>query len=133
MRTKGSCLCGEVRFEIAGDFEHFFVCHCSWCRKDTGSAHAANLFTKISALTWLSGKELVRDFNLPSTHHTKSFCSHCGSALPNTTIGGDICMVPAGSLDDSVALKPEAHIYMDSRADWEDAMASIKSYPEFPQ
>ena len=40
----GSCLCGEIRFEIEGEFELFYLCHCEYCRKDTGSAHAANLF-----------------------------------------------------------------------------------------
>ena len=43
-RHSGACLCGAVHFEIEGDFERFFLCHCEYCRKDTGSAHAANLF-----------------------------------------------------------------------------------------
>jgi len=46
----GSCLCGEVRFEIEGEFERFYLCHCEFCRKDTGSAHAANLFSSTAAL-----------------------------------------------------------------------------------
>lgn len=133
MTMKGSCLCGEVTFEIEGDFERFFLCHCSYCRKDTGSAHAANLFTNIGALRWLSGKEKVKDFNLNSTRHVKSFCSECGSALPNTKMGGDLCIVPAGCLDDEVTLKPEAHIFTDSQANWEKELGSIKCYPGFPQ
>ena len=40
----GTCLCGAVRFEISGSFERFYLCHCSRCRKGSGSAHAANLF-----------------------------------------------------------------------------------------
>jgi len=50
----GSCLCGEVRFEIVGNFERFFLCHCGRCRKDTGSAHAANLFSSTAKVHWLS-------------------------------------------------------------------------------
>ncbi|RPH66319.1 MAG: aldehyde-activating protein, partial [Hyphomicrobiales bacterium] len=49
-RHLGSCLCGDVRFEIAGDFEKFYLCHCSRCRKDTGSAHGANLFASAARL-----------------------------------------------------------------------------------
>jgi hypothetical protein len=41
----GSCLCGEVRYAISGSFDRFYLCHCAHCRKDTGSAHAANLFS----------------------------------------------------------------------------------------
>ncbi|MCI3132528.1 GFA family protein [Phenylobacterium aquaticum] len=55
--TAGSCLCGGIAFEISGPFEAFFLCHCSRCRKDTGSAHAANLFSSTAKLTWLSGQD----------------------------------------------------------------------------
>ena len=54
MKYKGSCLCGEITFEIIGEFESFFLCHCERCRKDTGSAHAANLFSSSARLIWLS-------------------------------------------------------------------------------
>ena len=40
--TTGKCLCGVVQFRISGEFESFFLCHCSRCRKDSGSAHSAN-------------------------------------------------------------------------------------------
>lgn len=132
MTIKGSCLCGDVAFEIEGDFERFFICHCSYCRKDTGSAFASNLFTRIKFLKWLSGRENVRDYHLESTRHVKSFCSNCGSALPNTKMGGDICMVPAGCIDGDIHIKPEAHIFTDSRASWENALEAIKCYPGFP-
>ncbi len=132
MTIEGSCLCGEVTFEIEGEFERFFVCHCSYCRKDTGSAHAANLFAKNSVLRWLTGQANVKSFNLNSTHHVKSFCSNCGSALPSTKMGGDVYIVPAGCLDGEVGMKPEAHIFTASQASWEKELGSIKCYPGFP-
>jgi len=82
MKYKGSCLCGEVTFEIEGEFENFFLCHCERCRKDTGSAHAANLFSSTAKLRWLSGEDKAKIFNYRSEGHIKSFCSNCGSALP---------------------------------------------------
>jgi hypothetical protein len=66
----GSCLCGAVRFKVTGAFERFYLCHCSLCRKDTGSAHAANLFSSTAKLAWLSGQEQVRTFILAHTRHT---------------------------------------------------------------
>ena len=133
MTIGGSCLCGAVSFEIAGEFDRFFICHCKYCQKDTGSAHAANLFTTASSLRWLSGHEKVIDFNLETTRHVKSFCSCCGSALPNTKMGGDICVVPAGCLDDPVPIKPQAHIFTNSKASWEKELQSITSFPDFPK
>ena len=131
MTIAGSCLCGDVRFEVEGEFEHFYLCHCSYCRKDTGSAHAANLFSSRAKLTWISGKDKVKDFNLPSTRHVKSFCSNCGSALPNTLMGGGIVMVPAGSLDSKIPVKPDAHIFIASRAEWDEGLEHIEKMDTF--
>src|SRR3984885_6959493 len=69
----GSCLCGAVRFEVEGGFQRFYLCHCGHCRKDSGSAHAANLFASGANLRWVTGKDQVRCFTLPSTRHSKCF------------------------------------------------------------
>ena len=76
----GSCLCGAVRFEVLGEFERFFLCHCGRCRKDTGSAHAANLFSSTATVTWLSGEAKVKTFRVPATRHEKSGPAPGGSS-----------------------------------------------------
>ncbi|BCP52929.1 aldehyde-activating protein [Kaistia sp. 32K] len=124
-RHAGSCLCGEVRFEVDGDFQSFFLCHCSRCRKDTGSAHAANLFSTTAQLTWLSGEPKVRTFRLPSTRHQRSFCSDCGSALPGLQMNGALLAVPAGSLDSAIEIRPNAHILVADRAEWDDHLEDV--------
>src|ERR1700732_2607627 len=124
-RYAGSCLCGEVRFDVAGEFDHFYLCHCEYCRKDTGSAHAANLFSSSAALKWISGADKVKHFNLPSTRHSRSFCGTCGSALPMVQMGGKLIVVPAGSLDTDVPIKPDAHIFVASRAGWGEGVERV--------
>ena len=114
----GSCLCGDVRFEIAGDFERFFLCHCGRCRKDTGSAHAANLFSGTAKVRWLSGETKIKTFRVPSTRHERSFCAECGSALPSVQMDGALLVVPAGSLDSAIGIRPDAHIHVASDATW---------------
>ncbi|ROH90942.1 GFA family protein [Stagnimonas aquatica] len=128
----GSCLCGQVRFEVQGAFERFFLCHCSHCRKDSGSAHAANLFSSTASLQWLTGQESVRSFNLPATRHTRSFCTACGSALPYADAAGGFLVVPAGSLDSELRRRPDAHLFTASRAAWDQGLESIPSFPGFP-
>ena len=128
----GSCLCGQVRFEIEGDFASFFLCHCEYCRKDTGSAHAANLFSSTASLKWLSGREQVREFNLPATRHAKSFCSVCGAAMPGQQAGGTLLVVPAGSLDSGIPIRPNAHIFVASRAGWDVDLQMLPSFDRFP-
>lgn len=121
----GQCLCGAVKFQISGDFEHFFLCHCSRCRKDTGSAHSANLSSSTAKITWLSGEEGIRSFKLSGSQHAKSFCAECGSALPSIQMNGDLLVVPAGSLDTRIGKRPDAHICYASRAHWDEDLSDL--------
>jgi hypothetical protein len=127
---QGSCLCQAARFEVVGSFESFFLCHCSYCRKDTGSAHAANLFAPSATLKWLTDTQTVRVYPLPNTRHVKSFCTTCGSALPNDHNG--FVVVPAGSLDTPVTLTPTAHLFMASRAEWDQDLHTAQQFATFP-
>lgn len=128
----GSCLCGTVRFEVKGEFDSFYLCHCRHCQKDTGSAHAANLFSKSAELRWLSGTDAVTSFQLSGTCHRKSFCSRCGSALPSTEAAG-VLVVPAGCLDTAVGLSPTAHLFIGSKADWEKELEEVPTFEALPE
>ncbi len=132
-KSNGSCLCGKVSFEILGEFESFFLCHCKYCQKDTGSAHAANLFSQNAEIKWLKGKEEVKTFNLPSTRHIKSFCKECGSALPTEQKEEKLLVVPAGSLDSEISIRPKAHIFCSSEPSWSKDLISIDKFQKFPE
>lgn len=130
--TTGSCQCGTVAFQISGEFESFFLCHCKRCQKDTGSAHAANLFSTSAAITWVSGRESVQTYRVPETRHEKSFCIKCGSAVPAVHQEGALLQVPAGSLDSPVTIRPNAHICCASRADWDNGLEEIAKIDGLP-
>jgi len=132
-KHSGSCLCGQVRFEVEGAFESFYLCHCEYCQKDTGSAHAANLFSSHARLHWISGEHNVRTFDLPSTRHSKSFCATCGSALPKLQMNGTLLAVPAGSLDSDVSIRPTAHIFVASKANWDDGLERVPRVERLPE
>ncbi|MDV7105553.1 GFA family protein [Vibrio sp. TH_r3] len=128
----GSCLCGTVSFSIKGEFDSFYLCHCHYCQKDTGSAHAANLFSQSAQLVWQSGFDAVTSFTLPDTRHSKSFCKFCGSALPNTQNEG-LLVVPAGCLDTDISMLPTAQIFSSCKASWAaelDRVAQFEGLPE---
>lgn len=131
-KLQGSCLCGEVKYEIEGEFESFFLCHCKHCQKDTGSAHAANAFSTRAKLSWLGGEKNVTAYNLPNTRHVKAFCKTCGSAMPNIQMGGKLLVVPAGSLDSEVRLTPNAHIFYASRAVWDENLEKVLKIDKLP-
>ncbi|MDJ1463837.1 GFA family protein [Nitratireductor sp. GZWM139] len=131
-KNEGSCQCGAVKFQISGPFESFFLCHCSRCRKDTGSAHAANLFSTVAKITWLSGEDRIKTYRVPESRHEKSFCSECGSAVPGIQMDGALLVVPAGSLDTPVDIRPNAHICLSSRANWDDGLDEVSRLEGLP-
>jgi hypothetical protein len=129
---KGSCLCGSVKFEVAGEPKRFYHCHCSRCRKATGTGHATNLFMQPGTLQWLAGEDQVRAFKVPQAmRFTNNFCGTCGGRLPRQAKDSDIVMIPTGSLDDEPPLKPQARIFSASRASWSCTGDELPVYPEY--
>ncbi len=128
----GSCLCGTVSFQVKGEFDSLYLCHCHYCQKDTGSAHAANLFSHSAELVWQSGSDAVTSFTLPGTRHSKSFCKLCGSALPKTQAAG-LLVVPAGCLDTEVSISPTAQIFTSRKAAWLKASGEEPTFEELPE
>jgi len=74
---------------------------------------------KAAAFRWLRGEELVVRYDLPTARSfATSFCQRCGSPLPHLTRSGREAIVPAGTFDDDVRVKPQRHLHWASRADW---------------
>jgi hypothetical protein len=102
-----------------------FVLACKSCAPHTER-------TQTAALKWLSGEDQVRVFNLPSTRHRNSFCSTCGSALPDLQMNGALLKVPTGSLDTEVRVRPDAHIFCASKASWDEALDKVSKAAKLP-
>ena len=115
----GSCLCGAVHYRVRGPWLRFLHCHCSRCRKVTGTGHASNIFTHSQNFRWVQGEGEVRRYELPTAaRFTNTFCSQCGSRLPSVSRDGKSVNVPAGSLDEAPDAMPQGRIYWGSRMPW---------------
>ena len=132
-KVTGSCLCGEIKYEVSGKVERFYHCHCQRCRKATGAEHGSNLLiTPISSIKWLQGKELLNKYKVPEAERFfNCFCTNCGSAMPREVPELDGVLIPAGSLDSPAPIHPSARIFWDSRADWTstDELPVFAEYP----
>ena len=132
-KVSGSCLCREVRFEITGNMGVFQYCHCSRCRKFTGSAHAANLFVSPDDFRWLSGEDKVGRYDPENTRYFATcFCKKCGSSLPWLSKSGQVVIVPAGTLDEDPEIRPTQNIFYGSRPDWYTHASSLPEHEEMP-
>jgi len=133
MEYLGSCLCKGIKFKVTGDFENFYLCHCRYCRKDTGSAHAANLFSTTAKLEWIKKETEIKAYQPPKSNHVKAFCTNCGSALPNVQMNGTLLVVPAGCLDTKLEKQPDAHIFISNKASWDESLEKIRKFGRFPE
>jgi hypothetical protein len=132
--VNGSCLCGEVAYEIEEPFKIFQYCHCSRCRKFTGSAHASNLFVPPEQFKWTRGEKFVGRYEHPEAKYFASnFCKQCGSSLPWAVQGGKNIVVTAGTLDGDPGIKPMWNIFWKSKAPWLEETCNLPKYDEFPE
>ena len=112
---KGSCLCGAVRFEVAGDLPPPDACHCVQCRKQSGHFFASTdvpraAFTVDGAdkVTWFASSERVR----------RGFCSVCGSTLFWDPIRRDFIGIAMGAFDTPTATRLRMHIFVAEKGDY---------------
>jgi hypothetical protein len=126
-------LCGAVSYRITKPYVWFHYCHCSRCRKASGSAHSANLLITADQIQWLAGENAVGRFELPGAKSfSTTFCTTCGSALPWRTKNGRWVVVPVGSLDDDPGAQPERNIFWESRSAWYVPVEELPSFAEIP-
>lgn len=129
---QGSCLCGGVRFEIARAVGPFELCHCSRCRKASGTAFVAGLGVRTEDFRLIAGRELIRTFDAPILErppaYRNSFCSRCGSPVPNPAPDAAWFEIPAGALAGDPGLRPDKHIFVELKAPW---FAITDELPQF--
>ncbi len=131
--VEGTCLCGTVGYRIRSEIVGFQYCHCSRCRRFTGSAHASNCFVRPDALEWTSGEDRVGTFILDAEPgFPTAFCRNCGSSLPAMSTTGRYWVIPAGTLSEDPGLRPSQIIFWGSRAPWFVDGSQLPRHDELP-
>ena len=130
--TRGSCLCAGVGFVITEPARIARYCHCGRCRKARAAAHAANLLVPEAALAFTRGAERLRSYKIPEAlRFTQSFCGDCGGKLPRVDPERKLAVVPMGALDDDPGIRPQAHIFVASKAAWDEISDDLPQHPEY--
>lgn len=128
---KGQCLCAAVEFELDTPVPNLYQCHCSLCRRVSGSASNSALIIPAAQFHWIKGAQSISHFE-NSSGFKSDFCASCGSPLPNLTREDQCYWVPVGLLDDSEQLSIAAHLYIGSKARWDSPAASGEHFDEMP-
>ena len=128
---KGSCLCGNVVFEIAQAVGPFEVCHCNRCRKVSGSNGMAALGVLAKDYRLLSGADLITTYQVPILYEPPAyetyFCRNCGSPTPPPS-PTEFFEIPAGLLDTDPGQKPDKHVFVEFTPAWEQISDDLPQY-----
>ena len=115
---RGRCLCGSVQYEIRGEVGPIDLCHCSYCRRASGSAFASNASIHRADFSLNSGEELIREYEA-SPGKFRSFCGRCGSPLYARHVKApDWLRIRCGTLTDDPGSRPQGHYDVASKAPW---------------
>ncbi len=115
----GHCNCGAVRFEITQRPAGVYVCHCSICRRATGSNGIAVVVVPNEHFRWTAGQDQITAWTKPDSAWETWFCRSCGSRVPGRNDDARI-FVPAGLLGrDADDLSVLHHIFVGSKAGWD--------------
>lgn len=128
---KGRCLCGHVAFEVDACRLALYRCHCTLCRRQSGTASNCAAIVPSSRFRWLGGADSITSWRKPSGYRS-DFCAHCGSPVPNPLLGRDAFWVPAGLLDDTGTLEIVADFHLASRAAWDAMPVPGRHFDDLP-
>lgn len=129
----GSCLCGEVAYEVRAAPPRMYHCHCSRCRRGRSAAHATNAMVKIEDFAFTRGEERVLAYKVPEAERfAVAFCSTCGGKVPRVARERGVVVAPVGALDTDPLSRPQAHIFVASKAPWFDITDALPQFAELP-
>lgn len=123
----GECFCRAVRYTVADAFEYALNCHCSDCRRTTGSAFKPFAGIARDKLSLVGGDDNVMiqgDANASHDVH----CARCGSLLYSIVRNGAYAHVAMGTLVDEPSIRPTAHIFTGSKASWFSITDDLPQY-----
>jgi len=128
---QGQCLCGSIKYEVDQLEPHMGHCHCSMCRKFHGAAFATFGEAKNENFRWLQGVDLLSSY-VASNGATRQFCRTCGSSMTFKASSGQEERVEfsLGTLDSEINLRPDAHIYFASKANWMEVCDHLPKHAE---
>lgn len=125
----GKCLCGAVHYCVADEFLYSLNCHCSNCRRTTGSAFKPFAGIERNKLRLLKGADSLMIFGDENAHD--AHCKGCGSLLYSVVRDGAFVHVTLGTLLDDPTIRPTAHIFVGSKAPWFTITDTLPQHQEF--
>lgn len=126
----GGCLCGAVHYLVKDEFVYALNCHCSKCRRATGSAFKPFAGIERDKLCVTQGKGSLSIFGDERASHDVH-CKICGSLMFSVVRNREFVHVTLGTLADAPTIRPSGHIFVGSKAPWYSITDSLPQHDEF--
>ena len=131
---EGGCTCGHVRYRLTGRPLIVHACHCRWCQRETGTAHALNAMYEADRVQHIAAEpEIVDTPSASGKGQRIARCPVCNVAVWSNYAGSGpaVRFVRVGTLDDPDACPPDIHIFTSSKQPWVTLPPGARNVPEF--
>ena len=131
---EGGCTCRQVRYRLNGAPLIVHACHCRWCQRETGTAHALNALYEADRVVHIAGEpELVWTPSASGKGQTIARCPTCRVAIWSNypQAGPAVRFVRVGTMDEPDQCPPDIHIYTSTKLPWVTLPANAKAVAEF--
>ncbi|WP_404340118.1 GFA family protein [Pseudoalteromonas mariniglutinosa] len=128
---KGQCLCGTVKITLSGSIDSIIHCHCSLCRKNSGTAYATNGFISANKFQIVAGENALSCFQFKPDRN-RYFCSVCGSPVYSENKEDPLRLrIRLGIIDSVIKERPISHNFVSSKASWDTFAEPLPCYDSF--
>lgn len=115
----GGCLCGAVRYRLSGHQGSVPLCHCQYCRRQSGAEAVAWLEVLLEDFRWTGAEPRYYRYSSELAPEVRrAFCPECGSSLTWERVGAENVNVATGTLDDPTVVSPTHHCWAPRQLEW---------------
>jgi len=118
---EGGCTCGNIRYRLNGRPLIVHACHCTWCQRETGTAHALNAVYEADRVEHLKAEpELIDTPSASGKGQRIARCPLCKVAVWSNypQAGAAVRFVRVGTMDDPALCPPDIHIFTSTNQPW---------------
>ena len=133
MTMTGTCLCGQVTYEVASEPLATAICHCRHCQRQSGSAFSLIVAVPTGAVTVTGEPKTFADTADSGAAVDRKFCPECGSPIFTVVVATpELTFIKAGTLDDVSALAPQFEVWCQSAQPWVPDHAGLPRFEGNP-
>ena len=121
MASSGQCLCGDIKYSVAGAPAMTGVCHCKNCQRQAGSAFSTLAGVPVAEFQITQGElKLYEDADTKSGNPVQRyFCGNCGSPIYSAIPAQpNMIFLKTGTMDDTSGFTPQFHAWCSTKQDW---------------